>query len=439
MHDERPRTGTPDVPALAGAGTSWRPILAGDARARALKLVDEVAERIDACRADIAGDVSLSAGAAGLAVFYAQLERAGRGGEQTAGSLLDEAMDGVATQPLGPSLYAGFPGVAWSVDYVSDALELPEDPLAAVDETLVGALDRADWDRAPYDLIYGLVGIGVYAMARWPRANSAEMLTLVTRHLSNRARRGDDGAYWWTPPELLLGPRRTQSPSGVVDLGVAHGMAGVVPLLARAGRLGAGGSAVTELADAAAKWLLRHAVPDELGGGTIPAFVASPSDARPARSAWCYGDPGVSATLLLAAADIGCPWALPAQQLAVRAAERPERSCGVVDAGFCHGSAGLAHLFNVMYQLTGERVLRSAATTWLDRTLNTVSAGLRRESALTVQQVPQLPWNGLGLLEGLAGIALVLLAASTPVTPSWDAMFLVSSPALRQGDRTEHG
>jgi hypothetical protein len=56
-----------------------------------------------------------------------------------------------------------------------------------------------------------------------------------------------------------------------------------------------------------------------------------------------------------------------------------------------------------------------------------------------VQQVPQLPWNGLGLLEGLAGIALVLLAASTPVTPSWDAMFLVSSPALRQGDRTEHG
>ncbi len=432
MSHQWARTGAQHVPAPAGAGTCWRPILAGDARARALHVVDDLAECIEARRVDIAGDVSLSAGAAGLAVFYAQLERAGRGGEQTAGSFLDEAMDGVATQPLGPSLYAGFPGVAWAAAYVLDALHRAEDPLAEVDETLVRALDRADWDHAPYDLIYGLVGIGVYALARWPRTSSAEMLILVTRHLCERARRDADGAYWWTPPELLLGPRRTQSPRGVVDLGVAHGMAGVIPFLAHAGRLGAGGPGVAELADAATKWLLRHAVPDELGGRTMPAVVASRSDARPARSAWCYGDPGVSATLLLAAEDAGYAWAQPAQRLAAKAAERPPGSCGVVDVGFCHGAAGLAHLFNVMYQLTGERVFEGAATTWLDRTLNTVSTALGREGTPTARPAPQLPWNGLGVLEGLAGVGLVLLAASTPVAPSWDAMFLVSSPVLRR-------
>lgn len=439
MHDQRPRTGTQDVPALAGAGTSWHPLLAKDARVRALNVVDEIAERIDACRADMAGDVSLSAGAAGLAVFYAQLERAGRGGEQTAGSLLDEAMHGVATQPLGPSLYAGFTGVAWAVEYAFDALERVEDPLGEVDGTLVRALERADWDRAPYDLIYGLVGIGVYALARWPRASSGDMLALVSRHLANRAQRTSDGAYWWTPPELLLGPRRTLSPRGVVDLGVAHGMAGIIPLLAHAGRLGAGGPVAAELADAAATWLLRHTVSDEVGGRTVPAFVGTESDARPARSAWCYGDPGVSATLVLAAAEGGCFWAGPAQQLSVRAADRPDRSCGVVDAGFCHGAAGLAHLFNVMYQLTGEPALRSAATTWLDRTLDSVSTALRRDGGLTMGQAPHLPWNGLGLLEGLAGIALVLLAASTPVPPSWDAMFLVSTSPSRQRDGKHDG
>ena len=31
-----------------------------------------------------------------------------------------------------------------------------------------------------------------------------------------------------------------------------------------------------------------------------------------------------------------------------------------------------------------------------------------------------------GLLDGAAGVALVLLAASTPVEPTWDALFLLS-------------
>jgi lantibiotic biosynthesis protein len=38
------------------------------------------------------------------------------------------------------------------------------------------------------------------------------------------------------------------------------------------------------------------------------------------------------------------------------------------------------------------------------------------------------PWTGIGLLEGAAGVALVLLAATTSVEPAWDRMFLVSAP-----------
>jgi hypothetical protein len=38
------------------------------------------------------------------------------------------------------------------------------------------------------------------------------------------------------------------------------------------------------------------------------------------------------------------------------------------------------------------------------------------------------PWTGIGLLEGAAGIALVLAAATTSLEPVWDRMFLVSAP-----------
>jgi hypothetical protein len=37
-------------------------------------------------------------------------------------------------------------------------------------------------------------------------------------------------------------------------------------------------------------------------------------------------------------------------------------------------------------------------------------------------------WTGIELVEGAAGVALVLLAAATSIEPTWDRMFLVSTP-----------
>ena len=36
-------------------------------------------------------------------------------------------------------------------------------------------------------------------------------------------------------------------------------------------------------------------------------------------------------------------------------------------------------------------------------------------------------WNGPGVLEGAAGIALALLAGCLPAEPAWDQMLLVST------------
>jgi hypothetical protein len=38
-------------------------------------------------------------------------------------------------------------------------------------------------------------------------------------------------------------------------------------------------------------------------------------------------------------------------------------------------------------------------------------------------------WNGPGLLEGSAGVALVLLAGCLPAEPAWDQMLLISTGA----------
>jgi lantibiotic biosynthesis protein len=119
--------------------------------------------------------------------------------------------------------------------------------------------------------------------------------------------------------------------------------------------------------------------------------------------------------------------------LACRAAERPASETGVVNACFCHGAAGLAHVYNRMYQATGERTLGRAALYWLERTLGFYC--LAREAGGSWVQGNSDPaqrerwtWSGVELVDGVVGVALVLLAAATSVEPAWDRMFLVSGP-----------
>jgi lantibiotic modifying enzyme len=413
------------VPAASAAGTpSWSPILAGAARTRALESVDALAARLEEASREDGHDASLSAGSAGLAVFGAELDRAGAGGSASgrANPYLDHAFGIVASEALGASLYAGFTGVAWAAEVIGRMVSDGEDDVnEEIDGAILQVLARVDWQHAPYDVIYGLTGIGVYAVERWPRPAAQEVLTRVVGELARCAREDEHGSYWWTAPSLLLGPNRERYPEGGVDLGVAHGVAGVIPLLARARALGVAGAEASALAERSVEWLLAQAV-ESATGPTIPYFVAAGEEPRPARLAWCYGDAGVAAALIAAGRDAEEPaWVEAGTDLALGAATRPADATGVTDAGFCHGSAGLAHLFNRMYQTTRDGRLLHAAHFWLEQTFEGLAAD------------EQPPYNGLGLLEGAAGVALVLLAATSELEPHWDRIFLVA-PLQRTAD-----
>jgi class I lanthipeptide synthase len=166
-------------------------------------------------------------------------------------------------------------------------------------------------------------------------------------------------------------------------------------------------------------------------GPELPLWVAPGFEPSPARCAWCYGDPGIATALLMAARGVGnAGWEQTAVALACRAAERPASETGVVNGAFCHGAAGLAHLYNRMYQATGEPMLGRAAVYWLERTVDFYRLARDKGGAWVRGRWDEKPWTwtGIELVEGAAGVALVLLAAATSVEPVWDRMFLVSAP-----------
>jgi lantibiotic biosynthesis protein len=403
----------------------WSPLLADAERGAALGVATSLARSVTAPRRGGPRDACLAAGLAGLAVCHAVIarERADDEARERAGQCLHGAIGALATAPLGLSMYAGFPGIAWAVQFVDRLLPAVAaghggagDRNDDIDEALAEAISRYPQD-GPYDLIDGLVGLGIYALARWPRPAAAHCLAGVLDKLAARARQDETGIYWWTSPEELPGPRRALFPAGGVDLGLAHGMAGIVPLLARACAVGAAGQAERDLLDGAVAWILAHLV-DAPSGATSPPFVPADAGPVPSRTAWCYGDPGVAIALLLAARDVDVPgWAQAGTDLALQAARRPLEFTGVTELGVCHGTAGLAHLFARLHQLTGRAELAGAARLWLSRTLD----------ACRDRTGAGLAWNGPGLLEGAAGVALVVLSCCLSTDPAWDQVLLVST------------
>lgn len=417
---------------------SWRPILPADHSKQILDLAEEIAAGL----ADLppagrpADRLSLCAGLAGQALFhgYLELARPDRGFGDRAVELLEQTMSELSEIRVAPGLYSGFAGVAWVLEHLHeqfvDGDEDPGEGIAEVVEKLLAAPGNQE-----FDLISGLVGMGVYARERLPRSGAEACLQQVVDHLSRLAERRDGTAAWKTPPEWVPADRQEMFPDGYCFTGVAHGAAGVISFLAEAHGTGI---EVRPLLDEAVSWLLSARLPPD-SPAVFPYEVAPGTPPRPARLAWCHGDPGIAAALLGAARRAGEPaWERAAIELARSAASRSAADKTVIDAGLCHGSAGLAHLFNRLFQSTGDPALAEAARFWLHRTLELrrPGEGVAGFLAWENDENRQPGWRTEGgFLTGAAGVGLALLAAATPVEPAWDRVLLTSIPLQGEGAR----
>ena len=222
----------PSVSAVELARKSWHPILEGEVKGSALAAVEEIVAALP----DQIVDASLAEGAAGSTVLYAYLDRAGYGTAQNAAYFLMQAFAAVCSESMGPSLYGGFTGIAWATTHLLEQLIDPDegDPCEAIDEALRDYLKQSTWPDN-YDLVSGLVGVGVYALERLPRPAAVECLNLIVNRLGKSAERRDGfGLTWHTPSDLLPQWQRDLCPNGYYNLGLAHGVPGVVVLLAAA-------------------------------------------------------------------------------------------------------------------------------------------------------------------------------------------------------------
>src|SRR5258708_6185452 len=177
--------------------------------AKVLRHPDEKNQHGQADNEFAAQPFSLGSGAAGVSVFLAYLEKSGLfpGAGQAAFEQMNRAIDAVAQQYTAPALYSGFTGVGWAAEHVTKLLgESSEDLNSDLDNAVEQYVGLSPW-KNDYDLISGLVGLGVYCLERVGSADRA--LELIVERLYETAESADDAVTWFTPPSLLI-PMQTE-------------------------------------------------------------------------------------------------------------------------------------------------------------------------------------------------------------------------------------
>lgn len=364
---------------------------------------------------------------------------------------LNQAIDEVARQFGYLGLFGGLSGLGWTVEHLSqlftrfaiwdedERIEAvateeegagEEDSNADIDAALLRALQHFN-SSTPYDLISGLVGFGVYFLERLPKDTAIEGIQQVFDRLEALAEHPDDGATWHSGPELLPEWQRAMCPNGYYNLGVAHGIPGIIHFLSEVSAL----TIVTRersypLLEDAVNWLISQRLP--AGSRSIfSSWIVPGEKPSSGRLAWCYGDMGVLPVLLQVARRAGrSDWQEFANHLLDRCLACPPDEGGASDAPLCHGAVGVAHIFNRIYQSENDPRCLNAALAWLGHALSMrqPGTGIGGFSSL-MQPDPYGPtvWEANpNFLDGAIGVALALLAALTSVEPVWDRMLLLS-------------
>lgn len=433
-------------PTPAESPAAWQPLLTGADASEARAAIDALsadlltAQSYDEAwdtdpRQENAYDVFLASGAPGVALAFGSMAECDGDARALAASeaLLETVAARLPELDLHPSLYVGIVGPAWVLAHLTRigvARQFASDwtpALDDLDEQFAQYVAHRGWG-SNYDLVKGLIGIGVYALERFPEPRAAQSLDAVLEHLADLAEESEDGVTWFTPPELIDPASMRRFRDGCYELGVAHGVAGAIAFLASAHAVAKDRVRIETLLDRAVRWLMGRR---EDGRFPYPREIARDGASEGGRLSWCNGNVGIAAALLKAGLvldDAGVR--SHAIELAVAGAGVEPREAHMIDPCLCHGTAGIAHVLNRMHQATGDARLEERAQTWYRAALRA------RGSGGIGGYLFGNPDGGDGVadpgfLMGAAGLLLALTAA-LGCEPQWDRALLVDMPS-RQG------
>lgn len=367
----------------------------------------------------------LFSGLGGVSLFYYTLYSATSNKSYLNQSVdyLNKSITVFEKTPILPTYCSGLAGLA------SLIIILAKDKIIAnpidkdVNEYLYNSL--IDFlEQRNFDFLHGAIGIATYfvfLLSLIPNdKNAVSAVNLVLNRLNETKEVEDDICKWI----FCDGIKQAE-----YNISMSHGMSAIVVFLSRLLKMKFDTNIEIErLCRSSINYINSQMLDVELYGSYYPyASLATKSDMKKSRLAWCYGDLGIAiaqynAGLVLNDKRIIKHALSVLSYSAIKRREQAEN--GVFDAGLCHGASGIAHCFYRLFLSTGMPMFKEATDYWINVVMN-LSCGDDYAGYL-VSNPRGEDYHSIGLLNGLSGIGLSLISYLFKDSYRWDSFLNIS-------------
>ncbi len=307
--------------------------------------------------------------------------------------------------------------------------------LDSIDGLITKSIE-ADGLNNNYDLVFGLIGKGIYFIERIIGGkNLQKQMRTVTDAILKNSLSDKHGIYWVDKnnPNSFHGLSEKS-----INLGLAHGLPGIISFLCMVSRFGEWDERDSMVLEKSVTYLLRQETQERLS-----SFPNTTALDHTSRLGWCYGDLGVALSLFRASEVLGSDQIKKAAiRIALNSSKRNIDSSDVhhckefdvYDTSFCHGLAGVTHFYSKFYKITGNQVFDDAFKYWLSKLLEQIEKQQHILSTCDtvdliklIENDPNFSWiDDNTIIGGASGAGLVLMEIINEAQSGWDRIFLTS-------------
>lgn len=330
-----------------------------------------------------------------------------------------------------PTFCSGIAGFGWAVQHLQaqNFIDLDCDELlSSFDEYLYNQM-RLDLDKGNYDFLHGALGYAMYFLSRYEHTENIHLKNRYQSYLSDLIATLEmlsisegDALKWESILEIRKGNKG-------FNLSLSHGIASILNFSSRLHRFEEFKESTRKIIVGSANYILgfKDKNPDKLS--LLPSWVEKDNPLEyNGRLAWCYGDLGIGLSLLHGAQSLDDSSIMnQAMEILSQTTKRklPEETF-VVDAGVCHGSYGNALIYQKIWKKNSDSSFQKTMDFWIADGIQKAEhkdgyAGYKQWNGINENWEPQL-----SLLEGIAGIGLVIIDYLSEESNSWDECLLIS-------------
>lgn len=323
----------------------------------------------------------------------------------------------------------GLLGFLHFTDYIG---ELEHTDYFELDEDIVDFLSTfmfENLEKNEPDFLHGGLGVMHYYSEKYKKLAAGSLkekmeqdihraIDILDRHAIK-----DDEGYRWDHP-VYNDERFKGKP--FFNMGIAHGLPGILSVLSGVYSSGIKQDRIITMILQTYKFIISRKNPKISGFSLFQTYYAPHFFLDyDSRLAWCYGDLGISMSILKTAIAINNDDFLDeAVSIGLHAAKRRLFDHTLLsDADFCHGTSGVSHMFGILFEHTKIQEFRDAQEYWMKHTVSFSQydegiAGFRTH-------IKDDEWGkDAGLLKGVSGIGLCMLSYITK-DRNWDRFFLL--------------